>query len=518
MTPLKSYLHAQWIGGTGEGTPCWNPTTGDVIATCATGGLDLGGALAFARNTGGPALRAMTFVERAALLDRLVRSLHAHRDELLDLCTLNVGATRTDGKFDVDGAAFAMSAYVRLGTELGDLRITVEDEIVPLDRGGRFVGRHVRRPREGVAIHLNAFNFPAWGMCEKLGPAILAGVPVLTKPAPATAVVAHRLFEIWVAEAGLVPGALSLLCGDPSDLLDHVGPQDVVAFTGSASTGNRIRSHARILEQTVRVNVEADSLNAAILGPDVEEGDDLWSTFVRDTIREMTQKAGQKCTATRRIVVPVRKLGALRDAIGADLGSVVVGDPALKETRVGPLATAHQVERARQTLTELRRVARVVAGDPDRASFHGVEPGRGYFFPPVLLEADHPFAADAIHTRELFGPVATLLPYDGEATSALEIVRLGRGSLVTSVYSGDRAFVGDCLAMAPWVGRLLIVTPKIAELTHGPGAVLPDLIHGGPGRAGGGEELGGRRGLALYEHRTALQGESALLDRLLRAT
>jgi oxepin-CoA hydrolase/3-oxo-5,6-dehydrosuberyl-CoA semialdehyde dehydrogenase len=408
-------------------------------------------------------------------------------------------------------------AYAELGKSLGDRRALVDGE--PFDVSGpRLQGWHARLPRHGVAVHVGAFNFPAWGWAEKAACALLAGMPVVTKPATATALLAHRTVEL-VVEAGTLPdGALSLICGSAGDLLDHLGWQDVVAFTGSSGTARTIRSGARVLSEGVRVNVEADSLNAALLLPGADDA--TFATFVRDVHRDMTQKTGQKCTAIRRVIVPEADLERVREALGEALAQTRVGNPALDEVRMGPVATRAQQRDVRAGVEKLASQARVAWGNPDPAKLAlvGATPGKGFFVPPLLFEAADSLAARVVHEHEVFGPVATLLPYDGSAAHAAAIARAGEGGLVASLYGDDRKLLGElALELAPWHGRLVLVDAKIAEKSVAPGTVLPQLVHGGPGRAGGGEELGGLRGLGLYQQRTAIQGNGPLIARLLGA-
>jgi 3,4-dehydroadipyl-CoA semialdehyde dehydrogenase len=514
MRTLKSYLAGSFVTGTGRTSDLHDPTRGTVVAKTSTEGLDLGAALAYARDVGGPALRALTFAERGALLSAMASALHEHRDELLDLARLNGGNTRSDAKFDVDGATGTMAYYGKLGESLGDARFLVDGEPEQLAMNPRYIGQHIRVPRHGVAVHINAFNFPAWGFGEKAAVALLAGVPVFCKPATSTALVTARMFEILVA-AGVVPsGAISLLCGSAGTLLDHLGPQDVVAFTGSSDTGALIRGHAGVLRLGVHVNVEADSLNSAVLGPDVEGGSATFDMFVREVSRDMTQKAGQKCTATRRIYVPRDALGEVREALVEEIRRTQVGDPGLKGVGMGPLATAQQHRDVRAGIGRLAEHGRFVHGDGGPGELLGEGLHSGYFVGPTLLEVDGPDAG-LVHDLEVFGPVQTLIPYDGTAEQAVRSVARGHGSLVGSVYTDDKGFAADMiLGMAPHHGRLHLGGSKVADHSPGPGTVLPQMVHGGPGRAGGGEELGGARGLRFYMQRTAVQGLKPLVERI----
>jgi oxepin-CoA hydrolase/3-oxo-5,6-dehydrosuberyl-CoA semialdehyde dehydrogenase len=368
----------------------------------------------------------------------------------------------------------------------------------------------------GAAVHVNAFNFPAWGVFEKAAVALLAGVPVITKPATATSLISYRMMQI-IVDAGILPsGALSMICGSTGDLLEHLGPQDALAFTGSASTGTYLRGLENMLARSVRVNVEADSLNAAVLGPDVELGDELWHLFVRNVVTDMRQKTGQKCTAIRRVLVPSGRVDELCEAVSEELARIVVGDPSTDGVTMGPVATAAQHADVRAGINRLAEQTSLVCGGSDPVQGQGAPEGKGFYIAPTLLRADDARAASEVHRHEVFGPCATVLPYDGTATEGASLVGLGQGCLVSSIYTDDRAWMKTMLEEAsPWCGRLLAASTKVADQTLAPGMVLPTLVHGGPGRAGGGEELGGARGLEFYTQRTAIQGDSGLLGKLL---
>lgn len=515
-TPLRSYLSGAFVAGTGTPRPLYNPTTEEVCAHSSTEGLDFAGALDFARSQGGPVLRGMTFAERGELLLQMSRALHEHREELVALATRNGGNTRGDAKFDIDGCTGTMAYYGKFAGTLGDRRFLLDDpEPIALSRNPRFVGQHIKVPRHGVAVHINAFNFPAWGFGEKAAVALLAGMPVLTKPATSMALVTARMFEI-LHESGVVPaGVVSLVAGGPGDLLSHLGPQDCVAFTGSADTGRWLCTQAGLVDRGVRINVEADSLNSAVVGPDVEPGTDVFDLFIRETAKDMTQKAGQKCTAIRRIFVPEGLLDDAREALIEEIQRTRVGDPSLSEVRMGPVATKQQLDDVRAGIATLNESARFVHGDGGRGTLVGVE-DRGYFVGPTLLEAPSIAEAGAVHALEVFGPVQTIVPYSGDAAEACGGVALGTGGLVSSVYSDDKRFVGDVvLGLAPYHGRLHLGHSKIADHSPGPGTVLPQLVHGGPGRAGGGEELGSERGMDFYLQRCAVQGLKPLLNKIL---
>ncbi len=500
METLASYLSGAWRKGTGKPASLFDPTTEETIAEVASGGHDLRAALEHGRAVGGPALRSLTFAQRGAMLESLSKKIHAHRDELIELSMRNAGTTRGDAKFDLDGATGTLAWYGVLGKTLGERRHLADGEGLQLGRTPRFWGQHVLVPRHGVAVHVNAFNFPAWNMMEKAACALLAGAPVLEKPGTPTALVAFRIAQIVVESALLPEGAWQFLAGSAGDLLDHLGPQDGLAFTGSSETAAKLRGHANLVRQNARLNLEADSLNPAILGPDVEEGSDAWRLFVSTVAHEITQKTGQKCTAIRRVLVPLDRVEAVRDELAAALGEVVVGDPRDAKTRMGPLSSKSQLDDVRAGIERLAGAGTLACG--------GAKPIRdkGWFVAPTLCVAKDA-RAEAVHRHEVFGPVATIVPWSGDAAEAVELAGLGGGGLVASVVSNDAAWTEHVVrGLGVWHGRVWIGSDKLADQSLPPGMVLPAAIHGGPGRAGGGEELGGVRGLSFYLQRVALQG------------
>jgi 3,4-dehydroadipyl-CoA semialdehyde dehydrogenase len=499
MTELQSHLSGKWVSGSGAPQVLLNPATEEPLGKASSEGLDLAAALDYARSRGGPALRALSFAQRGALLKAMADCMQAQRDELLELGIANGGNTRSDAKFDIDGAIATLLAYAETGTSLGERRFLVDGEGVQLGRSARFHGQHIAVPRHGVAVHINAFNFPAWGFAEKAAVALLAGMPVLTKPATSSAMLAFRVFQKLTKEKILPEGALSLLVGAPGELVSLLGGQDVLAFTGSGDTGARLRTAPNVIAHSIRLNIEADSLNAAVLGPDVEARSDMYELFLKDVVRDMTQKAGQKCTAIRRVVVPREILPSVKDDLVELLSAVKVGNPAEEDVRMGPLATKGQLEDAKAGVQRL-------GGSnifPPTSSF-----SKGYFLDPVLIESPSP----AAHEHEVFGPVASLLAYESDPD---RIVARGNGGLVCSVYSENQEFLEKTVSdVAPYHGRIFLGHPKI-ELSPGPGTVLPQLVHGGPGRAGGGEELGGPRGLAFYLQRVALEGARPVIQKII---
>ncbi len=512
MHTLSSYLSGEWHAGKGARRRL-EEIVHPIVAELRDGGLDRGAALAWARAKGGPALRAMSFAQRGEMLDALAKVIHAHRDELLELSRVNGGTTRGDGKFDVDGASGTLSYYAYLGKKLGDATVLLDGDEESVLRSKRFVGQHVLTSRRGVAIHINAFNFPAWGLAEKAAVAWLAGMPVLAKPGTSTALLTHRIVELWVESGALPEGALSLLVGSAGDLLDHAGPQDCVAFTGGSSTAAAIRGHQTLVRNNVRVNIEADSLNAAVLGPDVAPGSDTFQMVVNLVSRDLTQKCGQKCTAVRRIMVPEALADDLVQALVDRLGGAQVGDPGAKGIEIGPAASKAQQQAVEEGLAALSDAATLVwQGDLPAGS-----PAGACFVRPSLFRSDRGLDTPFVHEHEVFGPCATVLTFDGSADAAIDLVAAGGGGLVASVYSDDADWGGDvAFGIAPFSGRVHWGSAKIHDQSPGPGTVLPNFVHGGPGKAGGGEELGGQRGLSFYMQRTAIQADRGLLKRALK--
>jgi oxepin-CoA hydrolase/3-oxo-5,6-dehydrosuberyl-CoA semialdehyde dehydrogenase len=500
MVQLRSYVGGRWVAGSGAPQTLVNPATEAPLAQASSEGIDLRAALQHARSAGGPALRAMSFAERGAALKAVADAIQGEREALLDLSIANGGNTRSDAKFDVDGAIATLLTYAEISASLGSSKFLLDGDGLQLGRSARFHGQHIWVPRHGVAVHINAFNFPAWGFMEKAAVALLAGVPVLSKPATSSAMVAHRIMELIVEQKLLPEGALSLLVGGARDLVSHLGGQDVLAFTGSGVTGMQIRSAKNVIREGVRVNVEADSLNAAVLGPDVEPRSDMYELFLKDVVRDMTQKAGQKCTAIRRVLVSEEAVNDVKSDLVELLTPIKVGDPAQEETRMGPLANRDQLADVREGVQRLG--GKHAFGSPAPVG------AKGFFISPILVEDP----GDVVHEREVFGPVASLVPF---SENPEEIVARGNGGLVSSVYSDDQEFIERMVAaIAPYHGRLYLGHPKI-ELSPGPGTVLPQLVHGGPGRAGGGEELGGPRGLGFYLQRVALEGSRPVIQKLL---
>ena len=501
---LESYAAGKWFRASDEGAPLLDAATGEEVARISSTGLDLGAMTEHARQVGGPAVRRLTFHERAGLLKALAKHLSTCKDELYALST-RTGATRRDSMVDIDGGIGTLFSYASKGTrELPNDTIVLDGGLEQLGRGGTFVGQHLYTSRPGVAVQINAFNFPVWGMLEKLAPAFLAGMPTIVKPASQTAYLTELAVR-RIVESGILPeGALQLLSGSAGGLLDELRVQDTVAFTGSAHTAGMLRNHVNVLHGGVQLGVEADSLNCSVLGPDVTAEDPEFDLFVKSLVSEMTVKAGQKCTAIRRAIVPEAIADQVVEATRSRLAKVTVGNPADPEVRMGALASLGQRDEVRKAVQALRGSAEIVYGDPDHVELVDADAERGAFLSPVLLRAN-PGAVEP-HDVEPFGPVSTVLTYS-TLDEAVALAARGKGSLVGSLVTHDPDVARTVtLGLAPWHGRLLVLDRDDAGESTGHGSPLPMLVHGGPGRAGGGEELGGVRGVLHHMQRTAVQG------------
>ncbi|MCU0617047.1 MAG: phenylacetic acid degradation bifunctional protein PaaZ [Gemmatimonadaceae bacterium] len=512
---LGNYALGEWVQGSGRTTDLVHAVTGDVIGQASSGGLPFAAMADYARTVGGPALRRLTFHERAAMLKALAVYLMERKETFYALSSAT-GATRADSWVDIEGGIGTFFAYASRGRrEFPNETVYVDGPVEPLSKGGSFVGRHICVPLEGVAIHINAFNFPVWGMLEKLAPALLAGVPCIVKPATATSYLTELVFRAMVEAQVLPAGAIQLICGSAGDLLDHVLEQDSVAFTGSAATGQMLKANPAILRHSVRFNMEADSLNCCILGPDATPGTDEFDLFVKEVVREMTTKAGQKCTAIRRTIVPAGLEAAVVQALSARLAKTVIGDPSVEGVRMGPLATHGQVRDVGAAAERIRSAAQLVYGGGDFA-VTGADRTRGAFFGPQLLVCSDPFTTDEPHDVEAFGPVNTIMAYR-DLGEAIALARRGRGSLCGSVITHDPRVARELIVgAAPYHGRLLVLDRTSAKESTGHGSPLPNLVHGGPGRAGGGEEMGGTRGVLHYMQRAAVQGSPTMLQAITR--
>jgi oxepin-CoA hydrolase/3-oxo-5,6-dehydrosuberyl-CoA semialdehyde dehydrogenase len=507
---VRSYLQDEWFTAADEGMPILDASNSEVVARWSTSTVEVAKAYDYARRVGGPALRKLTFTERAAILKQLAGYLNDRREEHYYPASYQTGATLFDSRFDVDGGIGVLFAYASKGRrELPDSHVYTDGPVEQLSKDGSFVAQHIYTPMHGLALFINAFNFPVWGMLEKFAPAFLAGIPVVVKPAEQTGYVTEKVFADMVESQLLPPGAISLICGSTDGLLENLTSQDVLAFTGSAATAAALRTHPAIVRQAVRFTAEADSLNAAILGPDATAGEPEFDLFIRELGRELTVKAGQKCTAIRRAFVPSAELDAVVEALKARLAKVVVGDPRAEGTTVGPLATLEQRDEFLANLDKLTVAADVVIGGPDSTAAAAL-PDSGAFVAPTVLRARER-RATPVHTVEAFGPLTTLIGYDS-ADEVVELAALGEGSLVGSVYSYDPSFVQNVvLGAAAQHGRMIVIDRDDAKSSTGHGSPLPLLVHGGPGRAGGGEELGGIRGVLHYMQRTAVQGSPRAL-------
>ncbi len=511
MTLLRSYVAGAWVTPADAGRPVLDAVTGDEVARVSSAGVDIAGAVDYGRATGGPALRELTFHQRAAQLKALGSLLREHRDELYAL-SARTGATLADSRFDIDGGIGVLLSYAsRARRELPNDTVYVEGPAEPLGQGGTFAGQHILTPLRGIAVQVNAFNFPVWGPLEKFAPAFIAGVPTLVKPATQTAYLTARLAELMIGSGLLPEGSLQLLCGSAGDLLDHLGEQDLVSFTGSAATARQLRAHPVIVGRSVRFNAEADSLNCSILGPDAAPGTPEFDLYVRQLVTEMTVKAGQKCTAIRRALVPAAMADAVTETAAERLSRVVVGSPADESVRMGALASLEQREEVRRSVKALLAAGRLVFGDPEHVQVVGASADRGAFISPLLLRCDDAGRAEP-HEVEAFGPVATVIGYE-TTPQVIELAARGLGSLAGSVVTADAGFAREVvLGIAPWHGRLLVLDRDDAAESTGHGSPLPMLVHGGPGRAGGGEEMGGMRGVLHHMQRTAVQASPRVLS------
>jgi 3,4-dehydroadipyl-CoA semialdehyde dehydrogenase len=514
--PLQNYLGGRWVAGSGAGTALFDPVLGDELVRVDATGLDLRTGFAFARDTGGAALRAMTYRERAAMLAAAVKVLQARRDDYYAIATANSGTVKNDSAVDIDGGIYTLSTYAKLGDGLGDRRFLLDGEAARLAREPLFQSQHVLVPSRGLALFINAFNFPSWGLWEKAAPALLSGVPVVIKPATATAWLTQRMVQD-VVNAGVLPaGALSVVCGSSAGLMDALEPFDLVSFTGSAETAALIRSHAAVTQRSVRVNIEADSVNSALLLEGEAPGSEAFELLAKEVAREMTQKSGQKCTAIRRVLVPEALYAQAAEAISARLAKTTVGNPRNESVRMGALVSRAQMASVREGLAQLQAQAETLH-DGAKHALVDADPAIACCVGPTLLGTRHAAGSDAsdrIHDIEVFGPVATLLPYR-DRTQALQLIARGQGSLVASLYGSDaKALAEAAIELAPLHGRVHVISPDVAALHTGHGNVMPQSLHGGPGRAGGGEELGGLRALNFYHRRAAVQASTETLAQL----
>lgn len=508
---LESYVTGRWQAGESEGVTVYDAVSGEPVCQVSSEGVDFAAVVRHAREVGGPALRAMTFHERAAALKVMAKHLMAKKEDFYAL-SAKTGATRADGWVDIEGGIGTVFTYASLVTrEMPNDVVMVEGNVERLSKEGTFIGRHILTPKPGVSVHINAFNFPCWGMLEKIAPSLAAGVPVIVKPATPGAFLTEAVVREMIAGGFFPEGAIQLICGSVGDLLDQLDEQDVVTFTGSANTGRKLRAHPNIVANSIPFTMEADSLNCAILGQSVQPEDPEFDLYIKEVVREMSVKAGQKCTAIRRVIVPRDRLGAVADALKARLDKVVVGDPEAEGVRMGPLVGRDQAADVRANVERLAQECEIIYGGGTEFALTGTDNTSGAFFPATLLHCDDPKQKRLVHEVEAFGPVSTLMPYDS-LEDAVAIARLGKGSLVGSLFTFDDAEAREViLATAPWHGRMLVLNRDCAGESTGHGSPLAPLVHGGPGRAGGGEELGGLRAVKHYMQRTAIQGSPTSL-------
>ncbi len=513
MEVIKSYALGQWVQGQGEGAPVIDATTGEVFATVSSKGLGFGEMLRYARKTGGPALRKMTFQQRGRMIKKLALYLYGKRKEYY-ATSYRTGATKGDSWIDIEGGIGNLFANASLRKKFPDLPYFVDGEQVNLSKSGHFIGHHIMVPKKGVAIHINAFNFPIWGMLEKCAVNWMAGVPAIVKPAAITCFLSEHMVRD-IIDSGILPeGALQLVSGSARGILDNVESQDVVTFTGSASTGRKLKSHPRIISESVPFNMEADSLNAAVLGRDAAPGTEEFDLFVKEVRREMTVKCGQKCTAIRRIIVPEEYIDDVQKAISAALSKTTIGAPAIEGVRMGSLAGPAQVQEVRQRVEKLLETSQLVYGSLDEVPLVEGSSPNGAFFSPVLMRQDDPFHMTDVHEIEAFGPASTLMPYK-TLDDAVKLANMGKGSLVCSIATFDDSLAKDfVLEAASHHGRILVLNRESAPESTGHGSPMPLLVHGGPGRAGGGEEMGGVRGIKHYLQRCAIQGTPTTLTEI----
>lgn len=511
----SSYVQGEWVTSKG-GQTISNAVTGEPVARISSEGIDFSGMLDYARKTVSPRLRAYTFHQRALHLKELAQTLMADKERFYELSTAT-GATRTDSWVDIDGGIGTLFTYASKGRrELPNATFALDGQPEPMSRHGSFIGQHIHTPLEGVAIHINAFNFPCWGMLEKFAANYLAGMPAIVKPASQTAFLTEAIVRSIVDSGLIEPGSLQLISGSPSDLLDHVTCQDVVTFTGSAATGQKLKQHPAIIANATRFTMEADSLNMLVLGPDATPEEPEFKLAVKETMREMTVKAGQKCTAIRRIIVPRSQYQVFIDTLSEKLDKVVVGHPEAEGVTMGALSSRDQVDEVRSRIQDLQDAgAHIVYGTPDHCEVTGADDKTGAFISPVLLACEDSLNHPDLHTIEAFGPVATVVPYDS-TDEAITLARMGGGSLVGSIVSHNNDFVQKMImGCAPFHGRLLVLDRDCAKESTGHGSPMPMLVHGGPGRAGGGEELGGMRAVFHYMQRSAVQGSPTMLSQAL---
>lgn len=513
MQRYQNYVLGQWVDGHGTETNLYNAITGDVIGEVSSQGLDFAAILEYGRQTGGRTLRKMTFQERGRMLKALALYLMTKKEKYYQVSSWT-GATKVDSWIDIEGGIGNLFANASLRRQFPDLPYYVDGVAAPLSKGGTFIGHHIMVPKEGVAVHINAFNFPIWGMLEKIAVNLMAGVPAVVKPSEYTCFLTEVMVRD-IIESKIIPeGALQLVCGLGRGIIDHVETQDTVTFTGSAVTGKMLKAHPRIAAESVAFNLEADSLNAMILGEKATLGTEEFDLFIKEAVKEITIKAGQKCTAVRRIIVPENHIDKVEKAIAARLATTKIGDPSVEGVRMGALATRLQVDRVRSSVEELAKSQSIIYGDLDNFEVLGADRNVGAFFSPILFRNNDPFNKTACHDIEAFGPVSTIMPYRS-LDEAIELAKMGKGSLVSSIVTPcDKEAIDYVVNAASMHGRILVLNKDCAKESTGHGSPMPMLTHGGPGRAGGGEEMGGKRGVLHYLQRTAIQGHPTTITKI----
>lgn len=510
---LQNYASGKWVAGEGEGQALYNAITGEEISTASSKGLDFAEMMNYARRVGGPALRKMTFQERGRMLKALALHLQDKKEAFYKV-SWATGATRSDSWVDIEGGIGNLFTYASLRRQFPDETFCLDGEAAKLSKNGTFIGHHICVPKEGVAIHINAFNFPVWGMLEKIAVNLLAGVPAIVKPATVTSFLTEAVVKEIAASKILPEGALQLICGSASGILDHVESQDIVTFTGSASTGMMLKAHPRLIQEAVPFNMEADSLNCCVLGTDAVPGTPEFDIFIKEVQREMTTKAGQKCTAIRRIIVPENLVEDVQIALGKRLAGTTIGDPNVEGVRMGALAGKAQLKEVTEKVAQLAKSQEIVYGSLDNFSVTGADKNKGAFMSPILFLNSDPFKNQDCHNLEAFGPVSTIMPYK-TIGDAIELAKMGKGSLVCSIVTGDDKIAKEFVIGAACMhGRILLLNADCAKESTGHGSPMPMLTHGGPGRAGGGEEMGGKRGVFHYLQRTAIQGSPTTITNI----
>lgn len=505
MRKIENYILGKWVAGEGDGQVLYNAVTGEPIGIATTKGIDFKQVLEYGRNVGGPALRKMTFYERGQMLKKLALHLLLKKDLFYEVSYMT-GATKADSWIDIEGGIGNLFSYASLRRQFPDLPYHIDGEMVKLSKSGKFIGHHIAVPKRGIALHINAFNFPVWGMLEKIAVNLLAGVPAVVKPATITSYLTEAVVKEIVASQILPEGSLQLLCGSINGLFDHLTFQDVVTFTGSASTGKMLKSHPRIIEESIPFNMEADSLNAMVLGEDVTPNMPEFDLFIKEVAREITVKAGQKCTAVRRIMVPQHLLEDVQKALHKRIASITIGNPKDEKVRMGSLASKDQVKDVLEKIEQLKKSQKIVIGNLEDYEVISADKNKGSFLPPIVFLNEKPLECVDCHSIEPFGPVSTIMPYK-DLNEAIRLIEMGKGSLVTSIVTNDKTIARDfVLNTAHLNGRIMVLNNEIAKDHTGHGSPLPLLVHGGPGRSGGGEEMGGVRGVLHYMQRTAIQG------------